>query len=229
MDSDSGAALPSPRSDLVTGGVWLVLGAAIAIGSWRMDRLESQGVPWFTAPGLLPGIVGVMIVLTALLIVVRALRRRALPALTGRAGAGAGDERRALASLALCLAFAAGLVGHGVPFWLAASLYLTTHIFLLQYPDRRAAGQVTRGALVAADHRFRRRPRDQPRVPGNLPGPAAVGPSADPRCWKASTRSGARCSRSRASGRSSMRSARRCSASSSAACRDCRRRSPSRC
>jgi Tripartite tricarboxylate transporter TctB family len=149
MDSDSDVALPSPRSDLVTGGVWLVVGAALAIGSWRMDRLESQGVPWFTAPGLLPGIVGVMIVLTALLIVVRALRRRATSGATALDG-GTGDERRALVSLALCMAFAAGLVGHGVPFWLAASLYLTTHIFVLQYPDRQAAGQVTRGALVAA-------------------------------------------------------------------------------
>ena len=150
MDSDSDVAPPSPRADLVSGGVWLVVGAALVIGSWQMDRLESQGVPWFTAPGLLPGIVGVMIVLTALIIVVRALRRRALSTSPDSAGEGAGVERRALLSLGLCLAFAAGLVGHGVPFWIAASLYLTTHVFILQYPDRQAAGQVKRGALVAA-------------------------------------------------------------------------------
>ena len=150
MDSDSDVALPSPRADVVTGGVWLVIGAAITIGSWRMDRLESQGVQWFTAPGLVPGIMGVLIVLTALLIVVRALRRRALSTAVAPAGGGWGDQRRTLVSLGLCLAFAAGLVGHSVPFWLAASLYLTTHIFILQYPERRAAGQVKRGALVAA-------------------------------------------------------------------------------
>ena len=151
MDSDSDVALPSPHADLVTGGAWLVVGAAIMIGSWRMDRLESQGVQWFTAPGLVPGVMGVLIVLTALLIVVRALRRRAQfrAAATVRSG-GTSDGRRALLSLGLCLAFAAGLVGHGVPFWLAAGLYLTTHIFILQYPERRAAGKVKRGALVAA-------------------------------------------------------------------------------
>ena len=142
-DSDS---KPSARADLVTGGVWTVIGMAIAVGSWRMDRLESQGVPWFTAPGLLPGIVGAGIVIFALLIVMRALRTHdgvGVATLDGR------HVLRAAISLALCLAFAAGLVGHGLPFMAAAAIYLFLHIFVLQYPERRAAGEVARGAVVA--------------------------------------------------------------------------------
>ena len=50
---------PSPRSDLISGGVWVVIGIAITIGSWSMDRLANQGVPGFAAPGLVPGILGV--------------------------------------------------------------------------------------------------------------------------------------------------------------------------
>ena len=137
---------PSARADLVTGGVWIVIGVAIAVGSWRMDRLESQGVPWFTAPGLLPGIVGAGIVIFALMIVMRALRTH------DETGAVAFDKRhamRAALSLALCLGFAAGLVGHGLPFIAAAAIYLFLHIFVLQYPERRAAGEVARGAVVA--------------------------------------------------------------------------------
>ncbi len=145
MDGET-AHTPSPRSDLVSGGVWVVLGAAIALGSWRMDRLESQGVAWFTAPGLLPGIVGVGIVLTALVIVVRAIRAGAQPAVPDAA---APSIHRAVLTLALCLAFAAGLVGHGLPFMAAAACYLFLHIFLLQLPARRAAGQVGRGIAVA--------------------------------------------------------------------------------
>jgi hypothetical protein len=141
--------LPSPRSDLISGGVWVVIGVAIGIGSWRMDRLANQGVPGFAAPGLVPGVLGVLIVLTALVIVLRALKRGAL---TPR-GAGTASEAtfgRMALTLVLCLGFAGGLVGHGLPFWLAASIYLFLHIFLLQLPERRAAGQVKRGLLVAA-------------------------------------------------------------------------------
>ncbi len=58
--------------------------------------------------------------------------------------------RIAALALVLCLGFAGGLVGHGLPFWAAASLYLFLHIFLLQLPERRAAGQVGRGVAVAA-------------------------------------------------------------------------------
>ena len=137
----------------------MVIGGAIAIGSWNMDRLASQGVPGFAAPGLVPGILGVLILLTALIIVLRSVRRGALTE-TGRAiataagadqtGAGRATVVRTALALALCLGFAAGLVGHGLPFWAAASSYLFLHIFLLQLPERRAAGQVGRGLLVAA-------------------------------------------------------------------------------
>lgn len=140
---------PSARSDLISGGIWAVIGVAIGIGSWRMDRLASQGVPAFAAPGLVPGILGVLIALAGLAIVLRALRRGALQSEAG-AQSGPAFPGRAALTLLLCLAFAGGLVGHGLPFAVAAALYLFAHIFLLQLPDRRAAGQVGRGALVAA-------------------------------------------------------------------------------
>jgi hypothetical protein len=145
MQEQEGAK-SSARADLVSGGLFVVIGAAIAVGSWRMDRLASQGVEWFTAPGLLPGILGVMIVLAALLIVVRAFRRGDF----SRTETAKGSLGRAALTLALCLGFAAGLVGHGVPFWLAASTYLFLHIFLLQLPERRASGQIARAAAGIA-------------------------------------------------------------------------------
>lgn len=141
-------AQPSPRSDLISGGVWVVVGVAIAIGSWRMDRLDNQGVPGFAAPGLVPGVLGVLITITALLIVLRALGRGALRP----EGVGAPTTVRpgqAALTVFLCLGFAGGLVGHGLPFPVAAAIYLFLHIFLLQLPERRAEGKVARGALTA--------------------------------------------------------------------------------
>ena len=59
------------------------------------------------------------------------------------------ERRRLLIVLALCLAFGVGLVGHGVPFWLAAAIFVSATIAILQYPQRRADQQVTRGIITA--------------------------------------------------------------------------------
>src|SRR5262245_19656364 len=114
-----------------------------------MDRLEKQGVQWFAAPGLVPGILGLFIVGAAIVIVARSALRLGRGDPLAAAAGGASLGRTAL-TLLLCFAFAVGMVGHGIPFGVAAAIYLFLHIFLLQLPERRAAGQVTRGALVAA-------------------------------------------------------------------------------
>jgi hypothetical protein len=143
----AGDERPSARADALTGAIWLAIAAAIVAGSWQMDRLERQGVQWFAAPGLVPGILGVLIAGAALLIVGRSVLRLARGDATGALPPQA-SGRTAL-TLALCLGFAVGLVGHGVPFGVAAALYLFAHIFLLQLPERRAKGELARGALVA--------------------------------------------------------------------------------
>ena len=38
--------------------------------------------------------------------------------------------------LGLCLTFGVVLVGHGLPFWLAAAVFVTTAIVCLQYQQR---------------------------------------------------------------------------------------------
>jgi hypothetical protein len=53
-------------------------------------------------------------------------------------------------SAALCIVFAAGLVGHGPPFWLGAALFLFAHIVIFEYPERRARGEIKKGLLTAA-------------------------------------------------------------------------------
>ena len=147
MDND---APPSARADLISSGVWLAIGAAISVGSWRMDRLEAQGVPVFAAPGLVPGILGLLIMAAAFMIVLRSVGRlrRGVPADSP------GDVRpgiaRVILTLSLCLAFAAGMVGHGLPFWMAAFIYLFIHVLVLQWPERTTRGERGKGVVVAA-------------------------------------------------------------------------------
>jgi Tripartite tricarboxylate transporter TctB family len=144
---------PSPansaRADRLGGLCWLVLGAAILVASLRMDRLASQGVSPYAAPGLMPGLLGIGMMLLGALLAVRAWRQNAGPSSPPAERAGTG--RLALV-LGLCLVFDIGLVGHGLPFWAAAGLFVTASILALQHAERRAAGQrlTLRPVIVAA-------------------------------------------------------------------------------
>ncbi len=105
---------------------WLLLGAAIVAASLGMDRLESQDVPPFAAPGLLPGLLGIGLVLLGGVLLARGRGGGDTSVATSRLGG------RGLLVVALCVLFGAGLVGHGPPFWLAAALFVTAAILLLQ-------------------------------------------------------------------------------------------------
>jgi hypothetical protein len=60
------------------------------------------------------------------------------------------EHWRILTALALCLTFALGLVGSGLPFWLAAAIFIAVFVFVYQFEDRRRAGTLMRGAAFAA-------------------------------------------------------------------------------
>jgi hypothetical protein len=116
------------RGDRAQGAFWILVGGAIFYASWTMDRLANLGVQPYSAPGLLPGILGVFIAVIGLAML---FRRKAL-------AAEAIEWRRLVLPIALCLGFAAGMVGRGPPFWLAAWIFITVMIWTLQ---RRLAWQ----------------------------------------------------------------------------------------
>ena len=131
----------SPRSDLVAGVGWMALGLAILIGSLMMDRLQRQDINPYTIPGLLPGCLGIVMLLLGLLLTVRSIGRGALkPGVTLASESGASRKRIALV-LGLCIAFDVLLVGHGLPFWAAGAIFVTVAILSLQHSQRVAAGQ----------------------------------------------------------------------------------------
>ena len=144
MDDES--EKPPARSDLAQALFWLGSGGAIFYGSWTMDRLEKVGVEPYSAPGLLPGVLGIFIVFLGAAMLVRAVRAGAL-----ESGARLLDKpidwRRILPPLALCGIYAGVLVGHGLPFWLASWTFVSAMIYTLQFHERR--GELRRLALVA--------------------------------------------------------------------------------
>ncbi|MDQ4134662.1 MAG: tripartite tricarboxylate transporter TctB family protein [Pseudomonadota bacterium] len=132
-------------ADRIGGLLWLLFGAAVVYGSWTMDRLEAQGVNPVTAPGVLPGLVGLGIMAFALVLV---LRRGEAP-VEGPVGGPADDWRRLGLSWLLCMLFAGVLLGRGLPFWLLAAVFMFLHIVLLDTAERKTEKTLARRAAVA--------------------------------------------------------------------------------
>lgn len=140
---------PSAFADFVSGLVWLVLALAIVVGSWQMDRLEHLKVSAYTAPGVVPGLLGLALAIMAILLIVRSMRAGAL-AQAKLPSFRRADSWRLLAALALCLIYALGLIGSGLPFWLATAIFVTAFVVTFQFEDRRQAGTLIQGAAFAA-------------------------------------------------------------------------------
>ena len=145
----AGADEPAPpRADLADALAWLGSGGAILAGSLLMDRLEDQDVPSFAAPGLLPGLLGLALLLMGGILLFRSLRAGGL--VRGPAGPPGGllgpAPGRAAGTIGLCVLFGAGFVGHGLPFWVAATVFVAASILFLR---RGPAGEWRPGPAPA--------------------------------------------------------------------------------
>ena len=147
MADDTSSILPHerplpPRTDLWTAAVFLLLGVAIVVICWGMPTFKEQKGEIYTAPGLVPGLYGLVICVLSIWLAVRSLNRGALSgAMSGREAApeGTSNLRLALAA-ALCLVFCAGLIGR-MPFWMAAAVFVTAFIALFEWQRGESAGR----------------------------------------------------------------------------------------
>ncbi len=127
---------------------WIVAGAAVVYGAWTMDRLENMHINPYTAPGLVPGVLGLGLIVLGAFLMLRAVRAGGLQNSEGAHSTLAAG--RLAAAVILCLGYAAGLVGRGLPFWLSTFVFVTATIMVFQWPERRARGTIARGAVLAA-------------------------------------------------------------------------------
>ena len=128
-------------SDLRDALGWLVFGAAVLIGSIRMDRLEAQHINPYTVPGLLPGLLGLVMILLGVLLALRSWGRGARLVGGPQFAIDWRSMRRLAVVIGLILIYTVALLGRGLPFWLVSALYVTASIVLLQAPQRALAGR----------------------------------------------------------------------------------------
>ena len=145
-------------ADRIGGLIWIVFGSAVLYGSWTMDRLQSLGIPPSTAPGVVPGLLGIGIVIFGLILVVR--RDTAdTPSFSKDTDAAAPAKtadvnefhwRRAALSGFLCLMYGGALLGSGLPYWLLTFGFLFLHIILLDETSDVPARLTVRRLITAA-------------------------------------------------------------------------------
>lgn len=141
----------SPRADLWSSLVWIALGIAIVWSSLGMDRLERLGANIYTAPGLVPGLLGAAIAFMGLLLLLRAVRGGALRRATALDLSPA-RHWRLIFSLGWSLIYALVVVKSALPFWLVTAIYVAVFVVVFQYKERRVKNQIPRGLAVAVVH-----------------------------------------------------------------------------
>ncbi len=148
-------------ADRIGGLIWVVFGAAIIYGSWMMDRLESLGIPQATAPGVVPALLGIGIIIFGMILLVR--REAAARAAVGptfdiapvEAAAPVSHAdglhwKRILLSWTLCASYGGLLLGRGLPYWALTVAFLFLHITLLDESERVPAQPTVRRLATAA-------------------------------------------------------------------------------
>ncbi len=138
----------SRRAELLSAAFWALLGGAILVASWRMDRLGDRGINPLSAPGLTPGVVGALMLVLALLLGWRALRGADAQAAAAddTATETARTTGRTLLAAGLCVLFALSL-GRGLPVAAAAATFVVGFTSVFRWPAWRAERHVARGLL----------------------------------------------------------------------------------
>ncbi len=123
----------TPRADFWQGVGWVVFGTVVLVASLLMDRLEAQNINPYTIPGLLPGMLGIAMMLLGTVLAVRSWQRGALAETRLPFTPHQRETRkRAWTVIALCIVYSVALIGHGLPFWLASAIFVTGSIVILQ-------------------------------------------------------------------------------------------------
>lgn len=139
------------RADLLTGGVILVLGIAVVWLSWNMPRLGTRGIHPATAPGLVPGLLGIALTFCGGILMTRSVR------VFGDSAGWIGFMRlfttpeagRVAATLGLALIYALVLVGW-LPFWAATAIFVFAFIVMFERGFAVSPHPMWRSLLTAA-------------------------------------------------------------------------------
>ncbi|WP_316976218.1 tripartite tricarboxylate transporter TctB family protein [Shumkonia mesophila] len=141
------------KADLITGLVLIVFSLTLIEESWRMPRLEQLGVHPSSVPGLVPGLLGVILLILGAVLTVRSVRRGGHHLGITRENTGQTIRQpgnlRLLITLVLCVVYAAFMIGN-MPYWLATGIFTFLFIALFEWRPEAERRARVRGLAFAA-------------------------------------------------------------------------------
>ena len=153
-------------ADRIGGLIWVAFGIAVVYGAWAMDRLQSLGIPPATAPGVVPGLLGIAFIIFGSILLVRhesgsgdapepataasTEATASADAMVPAAHAEEFDWKRVALSWLLCVTYGGVLLGSGLHYWALTASFLFLHILLLDETDRVPASPTVRRLVIAA-------------------------------------------------------------------------------
>ncbi len=124
------------KADFITGLILIVFALTVFEESWTMPRLEHLGAHSMSVPGLVPGLLSVIILILGIVLTIRSIKRsghrmgitrNSLIATIAEPG-----NVRFLGTLILCVGYAGFLVGT-IPYWLATGLFVFLFVAIFEW------------------------------------------------------------------------------------------------
>jgi hypothetical protein len=134
-----------PKADFVTSIILLIFSISIIILSIRMPRMEEVGADPYSAPGIVPGFLGVIILFLSIILLVRSIfkngfkidlhRKKIISFFKDK------PIIRVLLTLIISVVYGTILLGR-TPYVLATFLYVIVFVFIFEYRfDKQFRGQ----------------------------------------------------------------------------------------
>ncbi len=123
----------TPRADRVTSVILAILGLAMLIGGYQMDRLEIRNIHPASIPGLVPMILGALMVVCAVLLfnfsrkVSRLSSEESMPENDN-------SSRKLLITAGICTFFATVMVGR-MPFFVSSAIFISVFSGFFSWPS----------------------------------------------------------------------------------------------
>jgi hypothetical protein len=128
------------RLDFISSIALTAFGLFVFVESWRMPRFTDQGGVIYSAPGLVPGVLAVVLILCGLIVLIRSVAQGGWRLSDGGAMSFSPGARNVLVTVAISIIYVVLLIGT-IPFWLATTIYafVYTAIFELRGapPEKR--------------------------------------------------------------------------------------------
>ncbi len=139
------------KADLVTSIILMAFGTAVLVLSIKMPTIADANQSIYSAPGVVPGFIGAMLILLSFSMFVRSLKRKALAefreGIVPKAALSQETTRRIGLTLALCLGYAL-LLGN-LWFPIPTFLFILVFILLFEYDFKAAFNTQIKKIVVA--------------------------------------------------------------------------------